>query len=223
MVMQFFYSTVRPRKEFLGIDYYYTVSNTTTVGSSTPQTRFNFALGKPTTQSSTFKGSLSSRTTDGNINGHQENATYTSISGQTDPSLSVDLKATINIHEVIIYNRSDDHQGRLSGFKLNIYEGNNLVFNYTYPSRTPDSVTVIKLENVNGNKVEIMLPGNNKILSLAEVEVYGELKATKPTRFRVQSHDRNDGLSVQMLSSTNLEFIGAYREDKKSLLAGVVQ
>jgi len=71
--------------------------------------------------------------------------------------------------------------------------------------------------NVNGNKVEIMLPGYN-YLTLAEVEVYGELKATKPTRLRVKSRDGNDGLCVQMLSRTYLEFIDDYSETEGKIL-----
>ena len=186
----------------------------------------NFALGKPTDQSSTyFTGFGSSNAVNGNTGGRVTHTsvssrggrvTHTSVSS-TNPTWSVDLKATININKVIIYNRSDCCQERLSGFKLIIWRDDDQVHTYTYPNETPKHKTEIDVpDGVIGNKVEIMLPGSNKILSLAEVEVYGELK---PARFKVKSRDGNDGSCVQMLSRTYLEFIDDY--SKKILVSGL--
>merc|ERR1712156_555944 len=74
-----------------------------------------------------------------------------------------------------VYNRSDCCKNRLKGFKVIISDGNQDVWTFIHSGKAPDGLTSISVPNVSGDMVEVMVPGNDKILSLAEVEVFGEM------------------------------------------------
>merc|ERR1712156_978091 len=139
-----------------------------------PSPPINFALDKPTVQSSTSHGGVSSRAVDGNTNGNWRNGSVTHTPNMSNPSWSVDLLSTFTINLIKVYNRQDCCRSRLSGFKVIIWDGSDEAFTYTHAGGTPDMETLVVVPDVDGDRVEIMIPGTRKILSLAEVVVNGE-------------------------------------------------
>ncbi len=131
----------------------------------------NYALGKSATQSRTAYGGVASRATDGNTDGRWNSNSVTHTPSMFNPSWSVELEALIEITSINVYNRVDCCSGRLSGFKVIIWKGDDEVFTFTQSRGVPAHLTTVPVSNVAGDKVEIMLPGNGRILSLAEVEV----------------------------------------------------
>ena len=137
----------------------------------------NIALNKSATQSSTVIGTAS-RAVDGNTNGHWGQSSVTHTSRQTNAWWRVDLEKSYKIDKIQVFNRTDCCSPRLNGAK--IWVGNtasNNVSDYTYVGTLSSSSEVQTFENlndVNGRYVMIRLESNN-YLSLAEVQVYGEL------------------------------------------------
>merc|ERR1712109_75945 len=138
----------------------------------------NIARGKPTTQSRTSHGGVSSRAVDGNTNGNWNNRSVTHTPRMSNPSWSVDLRGKYRIDEIKVYNRQDCCTYRLSGFKVIVWDASDEAFTYTHAGGTPARVTTISVPPTVGGRVEVKLEGNNKILSLAEVEVFGTLIGT---------------------------------------------
>ena len=136
----------------------------------------NVASGKPTKQKSTFIGGVSSRAVDGNTNGMWRGRSVTHTTETYSPSWSVDLVNRYYISQIKVYNRVDCCSDRLSGFKVIIRDDSHKVWDYIDNQTIPGAVTTIPVDpSVVGDKVKIIVPGQNKILSLAEVEVLGRL------------------------------------------------
>merc|ERR1712156_769981 len=129
-----------------------------------PSPPINFALDKPTVQSSTSHGGVSSRAVDGNTNGNWRNGSVTHTPNMSNPSWSVDLLSTFTINLIKVYNRQDCCRSRLSGFKVIIWDGSDEAFTYTHAGGTPARVTTISVPPTVGGRVEVKLEGNNKIL-----------------------------------------------------------
>ncbi len=55
-----------------------------------------------------------------------------------------------------------------------VWNGDDEAFTFTQSRETPEFITSIGVPDIAGDKVEIMLPGENRILSLAEVDVFGD-------------------------------------------------
>jgi len=144
----------------------------------------NIALNKTASQSSTAYGENvggAAKAVDGNTysvwTGNSSNS-VTHTNQQSNPWWKVDLEGLYDISKINIYNRTACCPERLNGAK--VYVGNTNSENpndYTEVGTLTSSSTVQTfdgLSNKIGQFVLIYLPGNNKILSLAEVEVYGQ-------------------------------------------------
>ena len=135
----------------------------------------NLALGKDTEQSSTENNGNSIRAVDGSTSGNwMDNSVTQTEELRSNPWWRVDLGDTYVISEINIFNRTDCCSGRLDGAKVMI--GNTDSYN-------PQDFVEIGLlnqgflQNLNAKKqsaryVMIYLEGNNKVLSLAEVQVF---------------------------------------------------
>ncbi len=145
-----------------------------TLVPSTQPSPINYALGKPTTQSSThaYFGGASSRAVDGNTSTLWGSGSVTLTELEANPFWSVDLESTISIRTINVYNRMDCCSYRLTGFKVVIYNGSSEVWTYTDTNGTPPALTSISVPNVDGDKVEVKLEATD-YLSLAEVQVFG--------------------------------------------------
>jgi len=130
-------------------------------------------------QSSTNHGGVASRAIDDNTDGIWQNDSVTHTSGNTSETWwRLNLRAISSISEVIIYNRSDCCSYRILGFQLIIWFEGEVV--YSSETEDPDQSSIDKSiyqfdisEVDQADEVEIVLPGTNRVLSLAEVQVFG--------------------------------------------------
>lgn len=152
------------------------------LGSNVGPNDSNLALNKPAVQSGTDFNGPAERAVDGNRSGNFNNGSVTHTNLATNPWWRVDLGAEFNVNKINIYNRTDCCSERLNGALVLV--GNT-------PSNNPaDYIQVGTLNgnatgflsdiNAQGRYVMVYLPGTNRILSLAEVEVYGEPAITVP-------------------------------------------
>mmetsp|Transcript_30720 Transcript_30720/g.46554 ORF Transcript_30720/g.46554 Transcript_30720/m.46554 type:complete len:340 (+) Transcript_30720:222-1241(+) len=133
----------------------------------------NVALGKFTTQSSTHGIARSSRAVDGNTSGYWRDLSVTATAFQSNPSWEVYLQDSFEISSINIYNRMDCCSDRLSDFMVIVWNGDEEVWSFEHSGGTPDEMTQVDVPDMVGDRVEVMLPGTRRLLSLAEVEVYG--------------------------------------------------
>ncbi len=145
-----------------------------------PPPNENIALNKPTAQSSTSHGGVSSRAVDGNTSGSYQASSVT----HTDMEQGwwrVDLGDVYDISEINVYNRTDCCSDRIVG--ANVYVG---LIESTNPNDYTEiaplqnlSVQSFSPNNVQGRYVFIRRT-NVGIISLAEVEVFGALTPPPP-------------------------------------------
>ena len=131
----------------------------------------NVALHKPCKQSSTSYGGGAGRAVDGNTNGRWRNNGITHTKQQSNPWWYVDLQDSFTIEKIVVYNRMDCCSERLASFRVGIINSGKEAWSYTHFG-TPTSKTVITVPKILGNRVDVQLTGSNRILSLAEVEVW---------------------------------------------------
>ena len=111
---------------------------------------------------------------DGDTNGNFLDGSVASTSWEYNPSWSVYFDSPKLIGKIKVYNRNDCCQHRLSDFYVDIYdEDNNPIWRWSHGGGTPDDVTTIPvLPSKLGSRVRILVLGDNRILSLAEVEIF---------------------------------------------------
>ncbi len=131
----------------------------------------NLAAGRSAFQSSTFQNNnnfAASRAVDTN------GSSFNHTNSQNNPWWEVDLGSSQNISSVRITNRGDCCANRLNNFDIRIFDrrgGNQIqsVFVSGQPSANGTSYDV----NATGRVVRIQLRGNNRILHMDNVEVFG--------------------------------------------------
>ena len=139
----------------------------------------NLALGKPTSQSSTYQGSLasaaSSSAVDGNTDGNFQEGSVTATGDDVDAWWQVDLGSVQDVDSVVVWNRTECCGDRLSNFYVLISD-DGTTFSPAAPSAPGwyAGVAPARLEltiNQPARYVRVMLSGQN-VLSLAEVQVF---------------------------------------------------
>ncbi len=138
----------------------------------------NVALGKTAEQSSVYNGRTADIAVDGDTDGNGE-AKVTHTNSDDQMWWQVDLGGNHNVNEIHVYNRTDFGPSRLQFAE--IYVGNADTKNpsdYTLVGTLGPSAQVQEFNglSVSGRYVMVHLlksSGNDKFLSLAEVEVYG--------------------------------------------------
>ncbi|XP_042561138.1 fucolectin-6-like [Clupea harengus] len=118
---------------------------------------------------------------DGNRDPHYHHGSCTATDTQTNPWWRVDLLRQYTITSVVITNRGDCCSERMNGAEIHI--GSSLLDNgngnplaeviSSIPAGKTHTFSWDK--GLEGRYVNVVLPGNNKILTLCEVEVYGYL------------------------------------------------
>jgi hypothetical protein len=143
-------------------------------------TSINLALGKSTTQSSTYShptSPTSDKAVDGNTSGKFSDASTTQTNKEQGAWWQVDLGAIKTINQIIIYNRTDCCKDRLSQYRITV--SIDPTYNKTYQKdfhSVPDPVATIDLgiKGIEGRYVKIQLLNKEpSVLSLAEVKVMG--------------------------------------------------
>ncbi|XP_069791219.1 uncharacterized protein [Narcine bancroftii] len=137
----------------------------------------NVAWRGKATQSSTSYGGSASRAIDGNAKNMWQKGSCTHTKRSTNPWWQVDLKGIHAVSIVKLSNRGDCCSERLIGAEIRI--GNSLK-NYGNNNRLCGTVRSVTTPTNNftchglaGRYVNIIIPGQLKILSLCEFEVYG--------------------------------------------------
>ncbi|XP_035686749.1 uncharacterized protein LOC118422970 [Branchiostoma floridae] len=152
-------------------------------------TRKNLALGKRTKQSSFWDAGYSQNAVDGDrsTNWYSGSCTHTEASlrdnvwdvGTTNPWWYVDLGSSYPIGKVVIVNRrspKDSVTSRINPFEIRIGNSKDVTANPKCESRhvfpADEDVMEVSCGGIQGRYVGIRLPGENRILTLCEVEVY---------------------------------------------------
>ncbi|XP_057204127.1 fucolectin-like [Triplophysa rosa] len=143
-----------------------------TTQASTPQQEENLALRGKTVQSSNYHPYVAAYAIDG------QPSTFSSTAASTDnPWWRLDLLDSYHIAEIVITNRVSCCGERLNGAEIHI--GNSLENNGNNNPRCAVLGAVVTAQSVSlfcggmrGRYVNVIIPGSQKILSLAEVQVY---------------------------------------------------
>jgi len=156
-------------------------------GSVCMGSEINMALGKPTSQSSTAFGGVSSRAVDGNTDGNWANGSVTSTASGTGTNnwWEVDLQGITNISSITLWNRTDCCWDRLSNFSILTsaipFASTALLTTLNDPNVSSTYVTnrPYPSQNYSINRsaryVRIQLSGADE-LALAEVQVFSKVK-----------------------------------------------
>ncbi|XP_051526549.1 uncharacterized protein LOC127425012 isoform X2 [Myxocyprinus asiaticus] len=126
---------------------------------------------------------------------------------QSDPWWRVDLTNNYNITKVTIIQREDCCKWQIVGAQIRIgnsldKNGNNNELAATVSTDPPVTQT-FEFKPINGQYVNIYLPGNQKVLSLCEVEVFAEKENLNPTCV-----PRNLALGAKAVQSSAYNNIG---------------
>lgn len=126
----------------------------------------NLAYGKPTTQSSTAYGGISSRAVDGNASGNYDTGSVTHTDSAGESWWMVDLEAAQRVSEVVIANRSDCCSERLHDFTVSV-SADGVHWDDYFWAGVAGPTAIVPIGRT-ARYIKIRKPG---VLSLAEVKV----------------------------------------------------
>lgn len=141
----------------------------------------NVALNKSATQSSTYVDASASRAVDGNTDGSWNSGSVSHTLVDPEPWLEVDLGNVYSIDEVVVWNRTDCCQARLTDYYVFVKQtpfdndtvsgllGEAGVHSF-HQTVAPNPAAYIGTQGVNGQYVRVQKIGQDA-LNLAEVEV----------------------------------------------------
>ncbi|XP_062401400.1 uncharacterized protein LOC134092516 isoform X2 [Sardina pilchardus] len=136
----------------------------------------NLALNAPSVQSSTW-GGLAEHAVDGKKKSYFLLGSCTHTRTETNPWWRVDLSRPYNITKVTITNRGDCCETRINGAQIHIgrslqNNGNNNTLVAVIQSIGGGVSKSFQFDPVEGQYVNIFLPGEQNILTLCEVDVF---------------------------------------------------
>lgn len=134
----------------------------------------NVALDGTANQSTTAYGGEAGFAIDGNTNGvyNDGSVSHTDVVAE-GTWWAVALDSSYTIDNIVVYNRTDSNEDRLSNFTVEVLDENDqIVFTQTI-TNTPNPSVTINTGDVIGNHVRILQNSASTALALAEVEVYG--------------------------------------------------
>ncbi|MBU2951460.1 discoidin domain-containing protein [Tamlana agarivorans] len=133
----------------------------------------NLALNGTATQSSTSNNGSASRAIDGNTNGKWSAGSVTHTDTEDNAWWELYLDSESTVEEIVIYNRTDCCEDRLSDFVVFMWDeaGNRTLRKFI--TTAPDGSLSIDVGGLAGYRIRIKSNLAATALSLAEVEVYG--------------------------------------------------
>ncbi|KAL9962924.1 hypothetical protein ACROYT_G032079 [Oculina patagonica] len=151
-----------------------------------PNPTVNVALQKSASQSSQCCGGSPGRAVDGNSDGDFSNGLSCSHTAEaTDPWWRVDLGSSQSVSEVFLVNRISG-QARLSDIEIRVGDNSNGNLNPRcgglYSMATLFKASFYCKPRKTGRYLNIRLLGSGKFLTLCEVEVYSESRASYKTK-----------------------------------------
>ena len=140
----------------------------------------NIAFGKPTTQSSTFAGALSSRAVDGNFDANSANGSVAVTTREDKAFWEIDLGAVYDLSSIMFYIGEEPLSDYYILVSENEFTGGNLsalleeddVWSFNDPDEAVDAERIPI--NQRGRYLRVQLAETNS-LALAEVRIFGEL------------------------------------------------
>jgi len=155
-----------------------------------PFTYANLATGSTASQSSTLSNPanpIASKAIDGDLTDTftSGSTTHTNPGGPVPVYWETILPVLSDINEIALYNRGDCCPDRLSNFRLSVYDGATEVWGQNYFVGSGQAGNIFSVVEdtggffVTGDRVRVELIGGvnnagNDILSLREVEIYGQ-------------------------------------------------
>ncbi|XP_051755484.1 fucolectin-1-like [Ctenopharyngodon idella] len=146
----------------------------------------NLALRRNVTQSSTYGLWFAERAVDGNPGLVKSWSACSSTTNQTNPWWRLDLRDTYRVTRVIITNINECCAERINGAEIRIgnsleNNGNNNPICAVISSIPAGVSSTYVCNNMDGQYVNLIIPGHLRFLTLCEVEVYGEGPCLKQT------------------------------------------
>ncbi len=160
----------------------------TNPSSVPPGTNLSQLASAAASSSPTGFGGQASRAIDGDTDGrYNRNSVTHSAPGINEPFLDVNLGANFPIDEVVVWNRTDNCcRDRLAGFVILVSDvpfpdvpladliADPNIDSVSQGPGTPGTSTTVALPaGTTGQYVRIQLPGSNRTLSVAELEIFG--------------------------------------------------
>ncbi|XP_016116535.1 uncharacterized protein [Sinocyclocheilus grahami] len=156
----------------------------------------NLAVDGAATQSSTFTGWFAEKAIDSN-RGLQQNTACSSTLNQTNPWWRLDLRHIYRVSRVVVTNRKDCCTEQMNGAEIRI--GNSLENNSNnnpicavIPAIPAGESYSYSCGGMDGRYVNLIIPGDMKILTLCELEVYGEGPVLQRSFVKMQFKSRVD-------------------------------
>ena len=165
----------------------------------------NLALGKVATQSTTGFGGDPNRAIDGNTDGVYNNGSVThTAAGDLMPSWEVDLLGNAEIDRIVLWNRTDCCTDRLTNFRVSVIDSTGdetfgedfFTDGFGFPDTAFEGFE-IEADGAEGSIVRVTRLGTPEqfpgqyFLSLAEVEVFGDIEVAGDDPFHRGDADGN--------------------------------
>lgn len=136
----------------------------------------NIALGKPTTQTSTAYNGYSCRAVDGNTSGVYGEGSVSHTNSDDGNSWTVYLGEDYDLGNVVIWNRTDCCEDRLSDFYIVTYDEAGNRTHWKRYQTIPDPSFTVDLTGVKASRLTIYdRSQDGQPLALAEVQIYEEV------------------------------------------------
>uniref|UniRef100_A0A673IYD1 Fucolectin tachylectin-4 pentraxin-1 domain-containing protein n=1 Tax=Sinocyclocheilus rhinocerous TaxID=307959 RepID=A0A673IYD1_9TELE len=153
----------------------------------------NLATGRTITQSSTIGTWLGQQAIDFNPGFIQPSLSCSSTTAQTDPWWRVDLRYIYRVSRVVITNRLDCCPEQIDGAEIRIgnsleNNGNNNPICAVISSIPAGVSSTYTCNDMDGRYVSLFIPGDSRILTLCEVEVYGEVACSQQSIIHYIKH-----------------------------------
>ncbi|XP_051755487.1 fucolectin-1-like [Ctenopharyngodon idella] len=172
----------------------------------------NRAVDGAATQSSTSSGSWSAeKAIDSNRGLQQLYTGCSSTLNETNPWWRLDLRDIYRVSEVVVTNRNDCCPERINGAEIRIgnsleNNGNNNPICAVIPAIPAGESYNYSCDGMEGRYVNLIIPGDMKILTLCEVEVYGEVPCLKRSFAKMQFNSRADLTDASMRENVLKQF-----------------
>ncbi|KAK2913258.1 hypothetical protein Q8A67_001657 [Cirrhinus molitorella] len=178
----------------------------------------NVAVNGATTQSSTFGNWVAEKAIDSNRGLQQVNTSCVSTLNETNPWWRLDLCDVYRISKVVVTNRKDCCAEQINGAEIRI--GNSLENNgndnpicAVIPAIPAGESYSYSCGEMEGRYVNMIIPGEMKILTLCEVEVYGQVPVLKRSFVKMQFNSRVD-LTDPSVGENLLKQLGSVLADR---------
>ncbi|XP_067256476.1 uncharacterized protein [Chanodichthys erythropterus] len=164
----------------------------------------NLAVDGAATQSSKYGDGFAEKAIDRGL--QQLYTGCSSTLNETNPWWRLDLRHIYSVSEVVVTNRKDCCAEQINGAEIHIgnsleNNGNNNPICAVIPAIPAGESYNYSCNGMEGRYVNLIIPGDMKILTLCEVKVYGEGPCLKRSFVKMQFNSRNDLTDPSMIEN----------------------